>query len=144
MESTSKKKAVVDQILLWMTLIVGFVTLFFMVIDYAAIARVKANTDLLAQYGVRMIALGRDDADIASSMNNMKVDYFADIAGTDIVCSETVATTGVNEYQVVLTVTATYTNTRVITYNDTIQSKIAAFNETNSNFINCTLALTAQ
>lgn len=100
--------------------------------------------DQLSQFGVRMIALNKDNADIATSMNSMKVSYFADITGDDIVCTETVATAGVNEYQVVLTVTSTYTQSRVLDFTDTIESKIAAFNESNSNFIDCTLALTAQ
>lgn len=138
------KSGVVDQILLWMTLIVAFVVLFFIVIDYSTISRIKSNMDQMAQYAVRMIALDRDNADIATSLNSMKVSYFADITGDDISCTEAVATTGVNEYQVVLAIRATYAQSRVLNFTDTIEAKIATFNESNSNFINCTLNLSAQ
>ncbi len=144
MERKNKKDAYVDQILLWMMMFVGFVTIFFLVLDYSTIVRIKNNTDMLAQFGARMIALDRSNASIAQSMNNMKISYFADIAAGDINCTTTASTPGVNEYQVVLTITSTYTQSRVMNFNDTIESKMATFNEINSDFIDCTLSLSAQ
>jgi len=133
------KKGVVDQILLWMTLLVAFVGMFFLIVDYSAISRIKSNMDQMTQYAARMIALNKDHTDIASSMNSMKVNYFADITADDINCIEIA---GGNEYQVVLTLTSTYTQSNILNFANTIESKIATFNETSAKSINCTLNLT--
>lgn len=135
------KPAVLDQMVLWMVLFISFVILLFIVIDYSAIIRMKNNTDVLAHYGSRMIALGNTEADVATKLNNIKIDYFATIAGADINCNTANAAAD-EEYQVVFTVTSTYTDAKVLTFTDTITSKVATFNEKSSDYITCTLALT--
>lgn len=132
------KPAVVDQILLWLVIFVAFITLLFMTIDYSAVMRLKGNTDTLAQIGARMIALGRTTDEVATSLNNIKSKYYANISGGDIVCNEVVATT----YQVVFNITSKYTNAKVLTVANDIESKVASFNESNANEITCTLVLT--
>lgn len=132
------KPAVIDQILLWMIIIVTFATLLFIIVDYAAIIRLKSNNDILAQIGARMVSLGRTDAEVAASLNNIKSKYYATIDADDISCAEVTATT----YQVVFNVTSTFTNTKVLTFNDTIQARVAAFNEQGSNEVTCDLTLT--
>ena len=131
------RNAVVDQILLWMVLLIGFVTLLFVTIDYSKVMRLKGNNDSLAQQGARLIALGRDTTEVAESLNNIKNLYYANIIADDIVCDEIVAT----NYQVIFNVVSTYNDTKVLTFADSIHSKVAVFNETNSNEITCTLTL---
>jgi len=131
------RKAVVDQILLWMVILIGFVTLLFITIDYSAVMRLKGNNDTIAELGARLVALGRSNDVIADSLNNIKSTYYADIVGDDIVCNEL----GANSYQVIFNVVSSYDDTKVLTFNDSINSKTAVFNETNSNEITCTLEL---
>lgn len=132
------KSAVVDQILLWMVMIIAFATLLFIIVDYSAIVRLKSNNDVIAQIGARMVSLGRTNTQVASSLNNIKSKYYATINADDIVCTEVAATT----YQVVFTVTSTFTNTKVLTFNDTILARVATFNEQSGNEITCSLTLT--
>lgn len=140
----NKKKAFIDQILLWMVILIGFITIFFIIIDYSVIARLKSNMDLMSKYSTRMISLDKDYDDIAASLNNMKASYFAAILSSDIVCTEELPISGVNEYQVLVNITSKYNNSSILSFTDTISSKVAAFNEKNANFINCTIALRAQ
>ena len=131
------RNAVVDQILLWMVLLIGFVTLLFITIDYSKLMRLKSNNDTLAQQAARLIALGRDTTEVAESLNNLKNVYYAEIAADDITCTEVTAT----NYQVIFNVVSAYSDTKVLTFNDSIYSKVAVFNETNSNEVTCTLVL---
>jgi len=131
------RAAVVDQILLWTVLLIGFVTLLFITIDYSSIFRLKNNNDTLAQQGARMIALGKTNDEVAVSLNNIRNVYYAEIAGTDITCAEVTATS----YQVIFNVISTYDEAKVLTMDDSIYSKVAVFNETDSNEITCTLTL---
>ena len=140
----NKKKAFIDQILLWMVILIGFITIFFIIIDYSVIARLKSNMDLMSKYSTRMISLDKDYDDIAASLNNMKASYFASILSSDIVCTEELPSNGVNEYQVLVNINSKYNNSSILSFTDTISSKVAAFNEKNANFINCTIALRAQ
>ncbi|PHS57982.1 MAG: hypothetical protein COB17_04600 [Sulfurimonas sp.] len=131
------REAVIDQILLWMVLLIGFVSLLFITIDYSTIIRLKSNNDTLAQQAARLVALGRDTDMIADSLNNIKNKYYANISAEDIICAE------VNDitYQVIFNVVSTYTNTKVLTFDDSIYSRVVVFNEVNSNEVTCTLTL---
>jgi len=74
---------------------------------------------------------------IADSLNNIKNKYYANISAEDIICAE------VNDitYQVIFNVVSTYTNTKVLTFDDSIYSRVVVFNEVNSNEVTCTLTL---
>lgn len=133
---SSMKPAVIEQIMVWLLIFVGFATLLFLTMEYAAIVRLKSNNDTLAQQGARLIALGKSNADIAAALNTMKVSYYATIDADDIVCTEVVDTS----YQIILNVTSTYTDAKVLTISD-ITAKAATFNETNSNEITCDIVL---
>lgn len=144
MEKLNTKKAVIDQILLWMVLLIAFISIFFIVIDYATIARLKTNTDLISKYAARMIALDKNKVDIATTLNSIKVPYFDDITSADFICTKETPTTGVNEYKVTLEVSAAYSYSIVLDFNDTIVSKVSTFNEIDEDFVDCKLALRAK
>jgi len=137
-QKNNMKAAVVDQILLWTVLLIGFVTLLFITIDYSTILRLKNNNDTLAQQGARMIALGKTNDEVTESLNNIRNIYYAEIASSDISCVEVTATS----YQVIFNVVSTYSDAKVLNMSDSIYSKVAVFNETDSNEITCTLTLT--
>ncbi|NQY94730.1 MAG: hypothetical protein HRT43_11230 [Campylobacteraceae bacterium] len=135
---SNMKTAIVDQILLWVVLLVGFVTLLFITVDYSAVMRLKNNNDTLAQQGARLIALGKTNDEVAESLNNIKNVFYADISGGDITCEEVTATS----YQVIFNVISTYDDAKILTISDSIYAKVAVFNESNSNEITCTLTMT--
>jgi Flp pilus assembly protein TadG len=132
--------AVIEMVILWMVLFVSFVIFLFMVIDYGSIMRVKGNVDLLAEYGARMLSLGKTPDEVASGLNNIKNVYFASIGDGDIICSSTAT----GNYQVIFTVTGLYTDTKILTQRDAIVSKRVVFNERSSDETNCVLTLTKQ
>lgn len=134
------RKAVIDQMLLWIVLFIGFVTIFFMVIDYYLVVKVKDRCDAIVHYGVRMKALGKDDIDIVTGLNNIKGNYFDTIVEGDIDCTED---SGATNYQVVFTTSINITN-RFISENESIYSKASSFNEVDSSSIDCNLTLRAQ
>lgn len=133
------KKAVVDQIILWIVLFTIFVSFLFFVIDYSNAIKVKNNTDAIADYSARMFALNKDEDEIIAALNNkVKDDYIKTITSMDLVCT---TDTTVSSYQVVVNVYATLTNSFLISTNNNIHSKRVVFNETSEFQKECTLNL---
>jgi Flp pilus assembly protein TadG len=135
---TNKKiyKGAIDQIMLWMLLLSIFVTFLFFIIDYATVIRIKDNCDAIADYSVRMVALGKDEANISSGINQLKLDYFGTVSAADISCTQD---EGTENYQVIFNVYATYNGN--FFENNNIHSKRVVFNEINPYQITCDLTL---
>ena len=131
------KKAVVDQIMLYMVLFTAFVSSLFLVIDYSAIMRVDSSNDTLAQYGARLKGLGIDDSEIIENLNRIKNNYFAEIVDHDLDCE---TDDKIENYRVIFNVESTYKDSHVLTIKD-ITSTMSAFNEMSSSQITCTLTL---
>jgi len=132
------KKAIIDQIMLWLVIFVSFVILFFFLVDYYVVIKAKDNCDIMANYGVRMKALGRDDSNITAGLNNLKLKYFEDIQEDDLQCSDN----DDGNYTVKFNIYADI-NTTTFT-NKTVHSYAAAFNEASSSSIDCNLTLIIQ
>ncbi len=130
------KKAIIDQIMLWLVIFVSFVTLFFLVVDYYIIMKTKDRSDAVSGYGARMIALGKEHSDIISGLNNVKGEYFDTIVEDDLTC-EVLTTT---QYQVIFTTNITFDN-RFLDAGEKIYSTSTAFNEISSVDQNCSLNL---
>lgn len=131
------RKAVVDQILIWMFMFIGFVTLIFMVFNYYIVMKVKDNSDLLANYGSRMKALGREDSFIIDGLNAIKSPYFDTISSDDLICT-------INEteaYQIKFSTNVLISNNIFESGSSMVYSYVSAFNEANSNDIECSLNL---
>jgi hypothetical protein len=129
------KKAVVDQFLLWVVLFIAFITIFFLVIDYYIILKTKDRCDMLANYGARMKALGKDNAFIISGLNNLKTDQFQTITEDHLDCEDLETT----QYQVVFN-TAISLKSKFFGIQN-IVSTTSTFNETSSIDRRCTLNL---
>lgn len=120
---TNMKNAVIDQVILWIVLFTIFVTILFFIIEYSNAIKVKDNTDAIADYAARMVALDRTDAEIIDGINeNIKDDFFSDVTG--ITCTED---TTASTYQVILNVKTTLSND-FLTSNE-IHSRTVVFNE---------------
>lgn len=107
-----------------------------MVVDYYMVMKTKERTDALANYSVRMKALGRDDENITAGLNRLKSSYFDTIVEDDLLCEELETQT----YKVVMK-TNIFINNSFISEDQKIYSYASAFNESNSVDINCTLDL---
>jgi hypothetical protein len=134
------RRAVIDQILLWIVLFIAFITMFFMVINYYMVMKTKDRCDTLANYGVRMKALGRDNDDIVNGLNNITNNYFKEITTDDMECVEDATQ---NDYQTVFKVDTTFKNI-FLDNNERVASKASTFNEVNSSHIDCNITLEVQ
>ncbi len=142
MEQKVKTKmvpAIIEQIMMWMIIFVSFVTLLFLVIDYSLVMRIKGNMDLLSEYGARMVSLGnKTDDEIATRLNTMKNDYFADISGNNIACT---TDENAGTYQVIFNLNGSYVDTNILEPQNNMTSKRVVFNESSSGEIVCNLTL---
>jgi Flp pilus assembly protein TadG len=132
------KKAVVDQIFLWIVLFTIFVSFLFFIIDYSNAVKVRDNMDAIADYVARMVALDQADSDIVSGANKIKEDYFATIQVTDLVCT---TDNSLSTYQVVINVYTTLVNDFLTVGNNNIHSKTVVFNENSEFQKECSITL---
>ncbi len=134
------RRAVIDQMMLWIVLFIAFVTIFFMVIDYYMVMKTKDRCDALANYGVRMKALGREDATVVDGLNNIKNSYFQTVELADIECNED---TTLSDYQTIFRVDVTFNN-MFLSGAEKITSSASAFNEVSDSHIDCNVTLNVQ
>lgn len=132
------KNGFVDQIILWIMLFICFVTFLFFVIDYSNAIKVKDNTDAIADYVARMVALGNTASDTVNGANDIKDTYFGSIAESDLVCVDNSTATN---HQVIVNVYTTLTNGFLPTGNSNIHSRTVVFNEKSEIETECTLTL---
>lgn len=137
-KQTNMKKAVVDQIILWIMLFLCFVGFLFFVIDYSNAIKVKDNTDALGDYIARMVALDSSLEDITTGANKIKDDYFSDILSENVICM--IDTTKPN-HQVIVNVYTTLTNGFLPLGENNVHSKVVVFNESSDFEIECNLTL---
>lgn len=132
------KSAVIENIILWMVMFIGFATLFFFVIDYAKIIRIKDNMNALSDYSSRVVALNGTGnlTALATNLNTIKVTAVNTISAGDFNCN----TVNNNTYQVIFTTITS--NSSYEFFTDKLSSTKAVFNQVNSNTINCTLTIT--
>lgn len=140
MKTTKKhmKKAVIDQILLWIVLFISFVGFLFFTIEYSNAIKVKDNSDAIAEYTAKMVSLGNSNADIVSGLNNIKDDYFKNILEDDLVCNEDLFT---SNHQVIINIYSTLDNGFLSLGNNNIHAKTVIFNEISEYKKECSLTL---
>ena len=138
MNNPNMKKAVIDQIILWIVLFVIFVGFLFFVIDYSNAIKVKDNSDAIADYVARMVALNKTDADIVTGANKIKDSYFATIQDGDLVCT---SDTSIANHQVIMNVYTTLVNDFLPVGNNNIHAKTIVFNESSEFQKECSLTL---
>ncbi|WP_320035938.1 hypothetical protein [Halarcobacter sp.] len=142
MKINDMKKAYIENILLWIVMFIGFVTLFFFVLNYAKIARVKDNMDAISDYGARLISTNGIGAitinTFVTRANNIAVNGIAQISSGNVVCNIDNTIVPPN-YQVIFT---TQLDSGVSFYNKQIVSRRAVFNESGPGTVTCTLTIT--
>lgn len=142
-ENKKMKPAYIENVIIWMVMLIGFATFFFFVIDYATIVRVKDNMDALSDYGARTVAVSGTDSttldNLVTRFNAMTVSGMANIASGDLVCNSVTDTPP--RYQVIFN-TQTAAGNTVEFYNQQMVSTRAVFNEVDSQTVTCTLTVT--
>ena len=138
MNNINMKKAVVDQIILWIVFLTIFASFLFFVIDYSNAIKVKDNTDAVADYIARMVALEKDETDIVTGVNAVKDDYFATIQVADLVCN---TDNSISNHQVIINVYTTIANSFLPVVGNNIHSKTVVFNENSEFQEECSLTL---
>jgi Flp pilus assembly protein TadG len=138
MNNTNLKKAVVDQIILWIVLFIAFVTLLFFIIDYSNVVKVKDNTSAISDYIARMTALDSSNTDIIDGANKIKNNYFAQIQNGDLVCN---IDSTISNHQVIINVYTTMGNSFLAIIEKNIHSKTVVFNESSEFQKECSLTL---
>lgn len=136
-KKNNMKPAYIENVILWMVMFVGFATMFFFVIDYSTIVKVKDNMDALSDYGANIIAR-QGISDISTELNDMKVARINTISAGDLSCASVADTPPT--FQVIF-ITET-TNNSIEFYSNKLTSRRVVFNETNSNTVTCTLQVT--
>jgi cell division protein FtsB len=137
-DQKNMKKAVVDQILLWIVLFISFVGFLFFTIEYSNAIKVKDNTDAIADYTAKMVSLANNNTDIVSGLNNIKDDYFNTIIEDALVCNEDLFT---SNYQVIINVYTTLDNGFLSLGSNNVHSKTVVFNEASEYKKECSLTL---
>lgn len=142
------KKAYIENILIWVTIFCTFVLLFFFVIKFATIIRIKDNLDAMSDYIANKAAVtagigdttinGADITKIVAVLNNMKVSAIAQITDANLSCAD--AGTNTHSYQINSTVT-TGTAVTIGFYTNTFTSNRVVYNEMTDDDIDCTLTI---
>jgi len=147
------KSAYIEQILMWMVIFIGFVWMFFFVIDYATAVRLRENIDAISKYAARYVAKYTDpvvnqstvafDAQFITNLNNIRNSNISSISAGDINCSiATVAPQNTNS-QSIFIVQGTYLKGFLSNQGtNNFTSRTVVYNETNVAQITCTLSVT--
>ena len=130
------KPAYIENILLWIVMFIGFITFFFLTLDYASIIRVKDNMDALSDYGAENIAINGIGNNISTNLNNITIGIINNITSTDLICTPTTD----NTFQVIF-ITQT-TNNSYKFYSNQLSSRRVVFNQVNSDTVTCILNIT--
>ncbi len=138
MNNQNMKKAVVDQIILWIVLFTIFVSFLFFVIDYSNAVKVKENSDSIATYIARMISLNKSEDEIIAGVNKIKDSYFASIQSGDLIC---ISDNTTSNYQVISNVYTTIINSFIKVGTNNVHSKIVVYNENSEFQKECSLTL---
>lgn len=138
MNNSNMKKAVVDQIILWIVLFTIFVSFLFFIIDYSNAVKVKDNTDAIADYIARMVALNKNESDIITGVNGVKDDYFAPTQIGNLVCN---TNSSISSHQVIINVYTTIINSFLPVVANNIHSRTVVFNESSDFQKECSITL---
>jgi len=138
MNNTNMKKAIIDQILLWIVLFTIFVSSLFFIIDYSNTVKAQDNTSAIADYIARMNALDKNEADIVIGINQIKNSYFTEVTTNDLNCT---INSAISNHQVIVNVYATMVNNFLSAQANNIHSKAVVFNESSEFQKECSLTL---
>lgn len=143
------KPAYIENILMWMTIFIGFIWMFFFVIDYATAIRIKDNIDALSEYGARLASETIDqttidtDATFITNLNNIRIKKISNLNTSNLVCTIATTTPQSTNYQVIFVTKGTYLDGFLSNQGtDNFTSTKVVFNENSPAQLTCTLSIT--
>ncbi len=148
-EKQNTKPAYIEQMLMWMVIFIGFVWMFFFVIDYATAVRLKENMDSMSKYAARYVSnfntqnTVSTDAQLITNLNNIRNSKIATITAANINCViATVAPQDTNS-QSIFIVQGTYLKSFLSNQgSNNFTSRTVAYNQASVAQITCTLSVT--
>lgn len=143
------KKAYIEQMLMWMVIFIGFVWMFFFVINYAKAIRLKDSMDDMSKYAARFVSNLTDQTTVSSnqnlidSLNNISIPMVADINLGDINCIIATTAPDNTNSQSIFIIQGTY-NKSFLSGQGTnnVKSKTVVYNNNAEAQITCTLNVT--
>jgi len=145
------KPAYIEQMLMWMTIFVSFVWLFFFVLNYATAVRLSDNMDAMSKFAAKYVsslisqtnATITSDQNLIDSLNNIKLTKIATINPNQIVCVVATAAPENTNSQSIFTITGTYNKGFLSGQGaNNMVSKSVVYNQNNAAQISCTLNIT--
>ena len=143
------KPAYIENILMWMVIFIGFIWMFFFVIDYATAIRIKDNIDALSEYGARTASESIDQTTIGSNntfitnLNNIRISKIASLTIANLVCTIATVPPQDTNYQVRFTTRGTYLDGFLSNQGtNNFTSTKTVFNENSPAQLTCTLDIT--
>lgn len=130
------KNAFIENILLWFIMIVSFIGILFLVLEYSKILRINHTLSMMSDYGARMRTKGKDDATIIAGLNNLKLKSISTINTQDFICSTNFS---INNNQLIFNVTFQFNSTL---FNQMVRQRTIIFNESGNFQTECEVTLT--
>jgi len=133
------KNAAVENIIIWIIIFASFVTVFFMVINFSTVLRIKDHVDSLAEYGANYVATRGIGDDITIIMNDIAPPA---ILPMNVDTSDICDSVADNTFQVIFNIRTT--NNSYLFHDGPITGTRVVFNQMNSNTITCDLSITVK
>lgn len=140
------KSAYIEQIIMWMVIFVGFIWLFFFVIQYATAIRIKDNMDDLSKYAARYVSdLNNqtnvpNDVNLFTNLNNIRSPIIGVITSNNLNCVIAVAAPQSINSQSIFIIQGTYKKGFLKDQEDNnFFSRVVVYNNRNQAQITCTL-----
>ncbi|RXI43576.1 hypothetical protein CRU99_07025 [Malaciobacter mytili] len=128
------KPAFVENIILWIVMFIGFITLFFFVLEYSNILKTHHQLSLMSDFGAKMTSRNINDIQIIEGLNRLRTQNISTITNDNLICTSH----NIQNHQVIFNVSLNY---RSSFFNKNILARTVVFNETNNSQIDCTLTL---
>ncbi len=135
--------------LMWMVIFIGFVWMFFFVVDYATAVRLKENMDYMSKYAARYVANFNDqanvntDADLITNLNNLRNSKIDAVTAANINCVIATVPPQDTNSQSIFIVQGTYLKSFLSNQGaNNFTSTTVVYNQTEVAQITCTLSIT--
>lgn len=127
------KKAAIDQVIAFLILFIGIITVFFFILEYHRVIMAREEVTTLSNLGARVISIGGTEQDVIDRVNEVHSDLITDVSIADLNCVDQ----GTDNFRIIFIVQATVDNDFVP--NNQVAHSVGVFNEVNSNDIRCVL-----
>lgn len=143
------KAAVIEQMFMWMVIFIGFVWMFFFVLDYATAIRIKDNMDDISKFAARFVSNTSNQVNMGSNavlitnINNINISKISNVTTGNLNCVIANSAPQNTNQQCIFIVQGTYLDGFLSNQGtNNFQSKTVVYNNTNAEQITCTLNIT--